>query len=237
MPLGKIEKLYIEAFTDAEMTKANQVGTKFEALINPETYSYKYKTEFCETQAPGTTGVALKFNKILPQDFNFDFLFDGTGVFKGASVLDIAIANPFDSSKDISKQIDEFKNLVLTFNSNSHRPNYLKITWGTLIFKGVLISMDIEYKLFNVDGTPLRAIAKCAFKETFSEESRTAKEDAHSPDITHERVVSASDRLSLMTNKIYNNQNYFTDVAAFNRLDSLRKVKAGERIFFPPIRK
>ncbi|MNE27496.1 hypothetical protein D3C80_1209070 [compost metagenome] len=95
--------------------------------------------------------------------------------------------------------------------------------------------MDIEFKLFKPDGTPLRAIAKCTFKGTVTEELRVAKENSQSPDITHERIITASDRLSLMTHNIYNNQDYYTDVAAFNRLDSFRKIKPGERVLFPRI--
>src|SRR5215210_216163 len=105
IPFGKIEKLYIQAYKDAELTLP--AGDRFEALINPETYSYKCKVEFDETQAPGTSGVALKFNKIPPQEFNFDFLFDGTGVFKGASILDISLLNLF-SFTNVAEQVESF---------------------------------------------------------------------------------------------------------------------------------
>lgn len=233
IPFGKIEKLYLQAYKDAKLQQP--AGDKFEALINPETYTYKYKIEFCETQAPGTSGVALKFNKIPPQDFNFDFLFDSTGVFKGASVLDVAPANPFASPPNVAQQIEDFKNKVFTYQGQNHRPNYLKIIWGTLVFTGVLIALDIEYKLFSPDGAPIRAIAKCTFKETIPEDLRVAKENAQSADVTHERRVTASDKLPLMSRNIYKNQNYYTDVASFNGLDSFRKLKPGDSLLFPPI--
>jgi hypothetical protein len=235
LEFGKIEKLYIQPCLDADCNEA--FGEKFEALINPESYTYKCKIDFCETQAPGTSGVALKFNKIPPQDYSFDFLFDGTGVFKGASVLDVAIANPLASSKNVSDQVDDFKKKIFEYKSESHRPNYLKIVWGTLLKKGVLISMDIEYKLFKPDGTPIRAIAKCTFRGTVSEELRLVQENKKSSDITHERRITASDKLSLMTHRIYNNQNYYTDVAAFNRFDGFRKIQTGTKVHFPKIEK
>jgi hypothetical protein len=234
LEFGKIDKLKIWAYKDAEMTRP-VAGGPFIALINPETYSHKHKVEFCETQAPGTSGVALKYNKTTPQEYSFDFLFDATGVFKGASVLDFAVTNPFESGKDVSVQIEEFKKKVFDYNGDVHRPNYLMIIWGSLLIKGVLTSLDIEYKLFNTKGIPIRAIAKCSIKETLPEKLRTATEDSQSPDITHERIFTASDRLSLMTNDIYNNQNYYTDVAAFNQLDGFRKIKPGEIIQFPQI--
>ncbi|MCO4294454.1 LysM peptidoglycan-binding domain-containing protein [Solitalea sp. MAHUQ-68] len=228
---GNIEKLYIQAYKDADLNEP--VGDRFYALINPETYTYKYRTEFCETQAAGTSGVALKFSKIPPQDFNFDFLFDGTGAFKDAAGS--ATTGAASLKLSVHEQLDDFKKKLFEYNGEKHRPNYLKIIWGTLLFKGVLISLDIEFKLFKPDGTPIRAIAKCTFKGTVTEELRVARENAQSPDITHERTITASDRLSLMANKIYGNQSYYTDVAAFNRLDGFRKIKPGVKVFFPKI--
>lgn len=234
LEFGKIEKLYIQAYSDPKFEK--KTGDKLETLINPETYTYRYKIDFCETQAAGTSGVALKFNKLPPQEFNFDFLFDGTGVVKGSSVLEVGISNPFTQSKNVAEQIDEFKHRVLEYKGEHHRPNYLQILWGTLIFKGVLISMDIEFKLFRPDGTPIRAIAKCMFKGTVDETLRVAKENPQSPDITHERNFTATDRLPLLTNSIYKDQRYYIDVAATNRLDSFRRILPGFKLFFLPLK-
>jgi nucleoid-associated protein YgaU len=213
------EKLYILSYSDQAYTKV--AGAPFVALMNPETYTYKYKIEFCESQAPGTSGVALKFNKMPPQEFNFDFLFDDTGV----------IAPPL---MPVAEQIELFKHQLLQYQGEIHRPYYLKIHWGTLLFKGVLTAMDIEFKLFRADGLPVRAIARCSFKGTVEESLRVALENPMSPDITHERVFSPSDTLPLMTEKIYDDQQYYIDVASFNRLDGFRNIRPGTKVLFPP---
>jgi hypothetical protein len=220
--LAKLEKLYIVPYSDPEYNTI--AGAPFYTLMNPETYTYKYKIEFCETQAPGTSGVALKFNKMPPQEFNFDFLFDGTGVITSITTPPIPVAD----------QLDDFRRQILQYQGNIHRPYYLKIHWGTLLFKGVLTAMDIEFKLFKPDGSPIRAIAKCSFKGTIEENLRVALENPMSPDITHERKVMANDKLPLMTKKIYNDKKYYIDVAAFNRLDSFRNIQPGTKILFPP---
>jgi hypothetical protein len=219
LDLAKLEKLYIVPYSDPEYNLI--AGAPFFTLMNPETYTYRYKIEFCETQAPGTSGVALKFNKMPPQEFNFDFLFDGTGVVDSSPV-------------PVPQQLDIFRNGILKYQGNIHRPYYLKIHWGTLLFKGVLTSMDIEFKLFKPDGSPVRAIAKCAFKGTVEENLRVALENPMSPDISHERKVTANDRLPLMTKKIYNDNKYYIDVAKHNRLDGFRNIQPGIRILFPP---
>ena len=69
-----------------------------------------------------------------------------------------------------------------------HKPNYLIITWGSLSFRCFLTSMDVEYKLFKPDGTPLRAMVKATFKRFIEAEERVAEENNNSPDLTHYRV-------------------------------------------------
>jgi hypothetical protein len=221
--LAQLEKLYILSYSDPDYSTI--AAPPFFALINPETYTYRYKIEFSETQGQGTSAVALKFNKIPPQEFNFDFLFDSTGTI--TSLLTPPLSVP--------DQLELFRHQVLEYQGEIHRPYYLKIHWGTLLFKGVLTAMDIEFKLFKPDGTPVRAVARCSFKGTIEETLRVAIENALSPDITHMRAVTASDKLPLMTKKIYNDQKYYIDVAAFNQLDGFRNVPIGSKIFFPPL--
>lgn len=221
--LAQLEKLYILSYSDSGYN--NIAAPPFFALINPETYSHRYRIEFNETQGQGSSAVSLKFNKIPPQEFNFDFLFDSTGT----------ITNILTPPLSVPNQLDLFRHQILQYQGEIHRPYYLKINWGTLLFKGVLTAMDIEFKLFKPDGTPIRAVARCSFKGSIEEKLRVAIENPMSPDITHERTVTASDKLPLMTQKIYNDQKYYIDVAARNQLDGFRNVATGTKLFFPPI--
>ena len=228
---GNFERLWIESYKDAKFSQ--KVDGTFHATINPETYTTRHKIEFCDTQAPGRSMPVLKFNKIPAQEINLDFLFDSTGVIQAASV--VGFSNPLAASKSktVTDQLNDFRKRVLHYEGEIHRPYYLIVYWGTLLFKGVLTSIDIEYKLFNTDGSPLRAIAKCGFKGTIDEELVLRIEKKSSPSVTHQRVVKASDRLDLLTHKFYNDQQYISQVASFNRLDGFRNVKAGTVLYFP----
>lgn len=233
--LNQVEKMYIQAYLDAAFT--TKAGDKFSVQVNPESYKISYNVEFADAQAPGTSAVNLRFKKILPQSFSFDFLFDNTGVIRDASLLSIAISNPFagGSSNDVITQIETFKQTVLNYQGNIHRPNFLKLHWGTLTFKGVLTSMDINFKLFNPDGTPIRAVVKVTLRGSIEDDLRTALEDRQSPDITHERVFKAYDKFTLLTEKIYGDSKYYIAAAAFNGLNSFRKIPQGKRLYFPPL--
>jgi len=232
---GNPVKLFIMPFKDAAYQ--DPAGPPFTTSINPETYTYKYKTEYCETQGAGSSGTTLKYTKTAPQEFNFDFLFDGTGVIKdGPSALSVA-PGAVSQAVGVTAQIEVFKSIVFDYQGEKHRPNYLVIMWGTLIFKGVLTNMDIEYKLFNPEGLPLRAVAKCAFKGSIEDVLRIAQDNPMSPDITHQRTFSSGDTLPLMSNTIYGDQQYYIDVANANKLDGFRNIKTGTSIYFIPIEK
>lgn len=224
--MGEFEKLYIVPYNNEDYAPSHRASPPFYALINPETYTFKYKIEFCETQAQGTSAVCLKFNKMPPQEFNFDFLFDGTGIIQGNSQTVIPVTD----------QLDNFRHQILDYNGDIHQPYYLKIHWGTLLFKGVLTSMDIEFKLFSPDGSPLRAMAKCAFKGSIEENLRLAMENRMSPDITHRRQLLQGDKLSLLSEKVYQDHQYYFEVAKFNNLDGFRNTSPGKELFFPPLK-
>jgi nucleoid-associated protein YgaU len=127
--------------------------------------------------------------------------------------------------------------VVLDYNGDEHKPNYVMISWGSLLFKGSLVEMSVEFKLFRSDGTPLRAIAKAKFKGFVEDDLRVAKENKNSPDLTHYRVVRAGETLPLMAYRIYGDSSYYLAVAKANGLSNFRNLQPGQEIYFPPIHK
>jgi nucleoid-associated protein YgaU len=97
--------------------------------------------------------------------------------------------------------------------------------------------MDITFKLFKPDGTPLRATARAKFKGFVEDDLRVAMENNSSPDLTHVREVKKGDTLPLMSFRIYGDSKYYLEVAKANRITNFRKLEVGQRIFFPPIEK
>jgi len=234
IPMGQIEKMRIQAYTDATGTTA--VGEAYTFQVNPASYNYKYQLEQVEEKAPGSSGSPLKYYRQLPNEWEFEILIDGTGVVKNASALDISLIGKSQTLK-VEDEVEKLKSIVLDYHGDIHRNQYLKISWGERqFFKGTLVSLDLNYKLFKPDGSPLRVIAKLRLKEWVDPEQRIREEDASSPDITHQRTYSESDRFDLMVNKIYNTPDYYLDVAKANNLDSFRKIRVGRKINFPPLK-
>ncbi len=233
--LSSNEKLYIEAYDDAAYERRSP-GLKYSALINPETYQWNYRIQYTDDQAPGAIAERKNFVCIEPKQITFDLIFDGTGVVRSGALMDMATGVGAPEPKSVEEQIAEFRS-KFTYNSATHQPFYLKIHWGTLLFKGVLRQIDIQYKLFNSKGRPIRATAKCTFSESLDAQLQEAIRNNQSPDITHERLFRETDRIDLMSHDIYGGTQYYTDVAAHNGLDSFRQVRTGTTLYFPPLEK
>jgi nucleoid-associated protein YgaU len=105
------------------------------------------------------------------------------------------------------------------------------------LVKGVCSSLNITYKLFNPNGTPIRALAKVTIREMTPEEQRVATERRSSPDLTHYRRVKKGDTLPLMCYRIYGHSKYYLQVAQVNKLSNFKNLQPGDEIFFPPIDK
>jgi nucleoid-associated protein YgaU len=234
---GELTKLKIKAFSDEQFSEEVADG-EFRTLLNPETYIFKYKIEQNDDQASGTSATAPRFNRALPEDLELEFVFDRTGV-----LTDYGSAGPSDDKtfkdkgRGVIDDIEHFKKVVFDYNGEEHKPNYLIISWGTLLFKGSLSEMDITFKLFKPDGTPLRATARAKFKGFVEDDLRVAMENSSSPDLTHVREVKKGDTLPLMSYRIYGDSKYYLEVAKANRITNFRKLEVGQRIFFPPIEK
>ena len=223
---GKLVKLKIIAYRDAGYSATT--GDEFTTLINPESFDENWQLDYSESQAFGTSGTELRFQRTQPQTLKLNFLFDATGVIKSASSTSGGV-------EDIKSQVKAFKEVVLDFQGDIHSPHYVKIIWGALLFSGRLTNLNITYTLFKPDGTPLRAKAEAHFKSSISDKQREAAEDKSSPDLTHLREVQAGDTLPLMAWRIYGDSAYYLEVARYNQLDHFRALQPGQRLWFPPL--
>jgi len=225
---GELKKMLILAFADSETCESGgeaDAEAKYEALINPETYTQEFKLKFSDgAQGQGTSGQQLKYEYTAPEEMTFEFLFDNTGIVDG---------EPIDN---VAEEIQTFKEVLIEYQGDTHEPRHFKLVWGEhSIFKGRVTELSITYKLFKPDGTPTRAVAKVKFKASIEDVKRAATEDKSSPDLTHLRIVEAGDTLPLLCYRIYGNPAYALAVADFNRLDNPWKLVPGSRLRFPPL--
>jgi len=227
---GQLAKLRITAFKDAEFREPVEDG-EYVAQVNPDKVSFKYQIELEEQQGQGTSGSQPRFGRTKPEEMTFQFLFDGTGAIPlpgGSSAI---------ASDGVQGRIDAFKRVVLQYNGEEHKPNNLKLVWGSLLFKCVLNELNLEYTLFRADGTPLRATASAKFVGYIEDELRLATEQRQSADVTHVRTVRDGETLQHHVVAIYGDPAFTLAVARENRLVNFRRLVTGQTLIFPPVDK
>jgi len=205
----------------AGLRESSLVGT-FESFVNPNEITLSYEMEYDSAQGSGTTGSRMDFKKVKPGDLTLNFFVDGTG------------ANGQRWCAGQGRRVPDPHG----YNGDIHRPNYLKVVWGTIQVKRcVLKSAQIAYKLFKPDGTPLRATIQAVFTDAVADQTRVALAQDSSPDLTHVRVLGAGDTLAGLCQQIYGDPHLSLKVARANGLDGFRGVPAGTRVRFPPLAK
>ena len=215
-----LEKLTITAYDSASYVSK---GKECQIQINPESYSRKHKTKYDNKVALGASGASLEFQGMSPETISFDIYFDSTGAIK-------------DSTSSVDDQISTLKEVCYEYQDEIHEPNYLIISWGSLVFKCKLTSLDLTYSLFQPDGTPLRAKVSVSFEEALDESEISKKANPKSPDLSHHVMVRQGDTLPLICHKIYGDSRYFQEVARYNKLTSYRNLKVGSIINLPSIK-
>lgn len=217
---GELEKLLIRAYAAADYS--GKPVAEFKVDFNPQEYRQVYDVEYQRQQGEGSTGSPVVFRKIKPQEYRFKLMFDGTGTC-GEKV-------------EVYDRIEEFFR-VTGYDGEIHRPRYLKLLWGKLESKCVLLKADITYKLFYSDGRPLRAVMDASFSENVDDNTRTAEANDKSPDLTRQVTVKAGDTLPLLCYRAYGDQSLYLQVAEINGLDDFRSLQVGQQLVFPPLEK
>jgi hypothetical protein len=217
--MGKLEKVVVTGYSD---DRFSATAGSYTLRINPATFTQSAKTTYSPNRTTDTAGRIMRYVTIEPQTVSFEFYLDATGVIEG-----------IDSVAD---EIAKFKKVAYDYNGSIHSPNYLHVVWGrALDFKCRLTSADVEYLLFDPDGTPLRAKVKASLVEFVSAAELARRANKSSPDLSLARVAVAGDSLPLMCFRIYGDSRYYLEVARYNGFIDFRNLQPGTRVLFPPL--
>jgi hypothetical protein len=227
-----LKKLEIRSFANRDFT-GEDTDRKFVAPINPESFTKNLKIDLDVRRGHGNHGTETKFKSTAPEELRLEFILDGTGTMEGYGGDNLDY-----KKKPVHDQLADFLKCVYNFDGEIHRPRFLIIFWGSEIdFRCVLSNLDINHTLFDPDGKPIRVKINATFLNYKAREERLAEERRSSPDLTHYRKARQSDRLDLLTFEIYNNPKYFLQIAKANSLTSVRNLKPGLDLYFPPFDK
>jgi hypothetical protein len=220
-----VTKIVIRPFLNQKQDR--RAGDDFVIPVNPESYSQSYKIELKEQPTGGNQGSAPEYKFTSPEQLRLDFTLDNTGTIEG---------NVYNGTP-VPRQVEKLLAVVYKMQGEAHRPSILKIQWGSFFtFDCVLSTLDISYVLFKPDGEPLRAKVNATFKQYKEPEIRARQEDKRSPDLTRVVKVADGDILPNLSYKSYGDPKYYPQVAYANKLMSIRKLRTGDELVFPPVR-
>ncbi len=153
-----------------------------------------------------------------PESLSFELMLDGTG----------ATGRETDVPSEISRLA---KAVFGPLGDPKKRKEKVVISWGdTISFTGHVETFDISYNLFKPDGTPLRATVKLSFLGTSVLTQVNEKERGK----TKELDIDEARTLVNACNAVYNSPVGYIAVAKANKLTTVRKLKPGSTLVFPP---
>jgi nucleoid-associated protein YgaU len=151
----------------------------------------------------------------------------------------------------VTRRINDLKKVAYDFDNSAHEPPIVVVTWGDVPpFKGKIEDLQITFTLFHPNGAPLRAEIQLQLKEHGGSITRSSNGVGSaitgaalniggallsSPDLTHRRIVKATDTLPLLCEEIYKDASFYWQVAKANNLTHFRELEVGSELFFPPI--
>ena len=222
--MASSNKLKITAFKKNNFSgKVGELTVRY----NPSSVTHTFGVEYDQEQSVGSSSTENKYSKTKPETLAFELLFDKTFV---------ALGDLSDTYK-VDQAIKKFKELVIEYNGSIHRPNFVRLAWGDLTFDGQITDLSIVYSAFTSEGKAIKAKATTTFTQVIDIKTRLASENKSSPDLTHIITVKQGDTLPRICNNIYNDPSYYLEVAKFNKLNSFRQLKAGDKIILPPLEK
>ncbi|MDR0793334.1 MAG: hypothetical protein LBE82_08485 [Chitinophagaceae bacterium] len=203
--------------------KGIPVGLPFLAMFNPENIAISESVDWDNKVPAGKSGTDPTFKGTKPRTFSLEFTIDGTGV------------NTNGVKIPVTAQVILFRAATTNIVGMLHRPAYLVVQYGLFICDCIINSSSVTYTMFDMFGLPIRAKISASFTERTASGLNDVMNMLSSPDLTHKVTVQEGDLLPYLTYQIYNNQNYYLQVAKINKLKNFRKLQAATTLVFPPI--
>lgn len=194
---------------------------EFTLQVNPATIKFgKSIAMAMDYTIIGRAYVGYEYANHKEISFSFETLLDATGVI---------------STVDIPAQIDALEKVVYDLNSETHRPNFLKVSWGSFIFRGVLNTINYDHTLFSPNGLPLRVKITFTLNGFMDKQEAAKKENKQSPDLSRIITIKAGESIPYWCNEIYGDASYCVDIANYNKLSNFRNIKPGTQLMFPAL--
>jgi Contractile injection system tube protein len=196
------------------------------ALFNPNKLTVSRSVQWQNQQAAKRDNPEMQFTGAEPATLSVDLLFD---------TYDTPEA---ETDKQSVKTVYTDKLLHLTTveqHGDKHRPPVCRLQWGDqgIFFQGVLQQLELTFTMFTAAGVPVRATARCTFKQWIANSEDLQRQNLMSSDIAKVRVVEHGQSLATIASTEYGDPRAWRIIADANGIDNPLALTPGTRLLLP----
>lgn len=214
----------VTAYTDGEFRSVSK--SALELPVNPAKVKLTKGIRYAEDRQLGSLNGSNVFVRYRPETFFFECLFDTTDAMEDD-----------DENMPVHDMVDALEQRLYDYNTEGHRPSFVKVEYGDIMFFGQLKTLETDYTLFDPDGIPLRAELKVALTGYCSQKEERSHFSKRSPDVSRLITMKEGEALAAICHEIYGDPLLVGQVARFNNLNGYRDIPAGTEILLPMLRK
>lgn len=193
-------------------------GEAFEVLMNPEEYALAKDNNFASHNVPGLSSPILQFVHGNLRTLTMELFFDTT-----------------DEARDVREETEKVVRLS-AIDSELHAPPPVTISWGSLLFTGVLSSVNQTFNRFLADGRPVRARLDVTWSEIVDPDRESREVNRQTADFSKRHVVSEGETLAGLAARYYQEPAAWRAIALENGIeDPRRDLFPGRELVVPSL--
>nr|WP_129734263.1 hypothetical protein [Parabacteroides goldsteinii] len=217
-------KMTLTAYTDDSFN--SEYKSVLELPINPDKVKLTKGIHYAEDKQLGSLNGSNVYVRYRPETLYFECLLDMTNAMEDD-----------DQKKPVRNVVNDIEERLYFYNSDGHRPSFVKVQYGDISFYGQLKTLETEYSLFDPDGIPLRANLKVTLTGYCSQKEEKKRFSKRSPDVSRLVTLKEGQTLAALCDEIYGDPLLVGQVARFNNLNGYRNVPAGTQVLLPMLKK
>ncbi|OUP35615.1 hypothetical protein [Bacteroides sp. An19] len=217
-------KMSVTAYKDGDFNSVSKPA--LELPVNPAKVKLTKGIRYAEDKQLGSLNGSNAYVRYRPETLYFECLFDITNAMEDD-----------DETKPVHDMVDALEQRLYDYNTDAHRPSFVKVEYGDITFFGQLKTLETEYTLFDPDGIPLRAELKVTLTGYCSQKEEKSHFSKRSPDVSRLVTLKEGQTLAALCYEIYGDPLLVGQVARLNNLNGYRNIPAGTKILMPMLRK
>ncbi|WP_044269761.1 LysM peptidoglycan-binding domain-containing protein [Bacteroides timonensis] len=214
----------ITAYADDSFN--SECKSALELPANPEKVKLSKGVRYAEDKQLGSLNGSNSYVRYEPETLYFECLLDVTNAM-----------GDDDGENPVRNTVNALEERLYDYNTNVHRPSFVKVEHGDITFFGQLKALETEYTLFNPEGMPLRAELKVTLTGYCSQKEEKKHFSKRSPDVSRLVTLKEGQTLAALCYEIYGDALLVGQVTRFNNLNGYRNIPAGTEILMPMLKK